>query len=514
MTDLDIRSEASEPRSIENWLSEHPDCPENYELTTCPSNKRKRRKARRAGDGSQRRALGDIQPNSMPPTSPTRDSTGTKSTKILQKNATTPKATRGRRGKQPEVLATPRAIRQPSLLADKPAFDPPKYAGAVLEDDNHEDDSSLDSEDSKQNSSKQSSQRALSPRKARAYMQGAEISVKVAKIPSNIYPFPPAAQNLRNDLEALQKRKGLLAQSLRRHAQAKLGNDDEDALYKNQEATVNPEETFSHLQTWYTILDIEGAAEECEVEDCAEASWNAEVHCKILREALKGHWRSNNVWYRDITTAKVFDKELLPKVAGLSAKTKLVDFAIMVRPQESSPLEDALERKCASMPSKTINQTDASYIRNNPIAISMEIKRPAGNEDVSVVELQTWVAAHFNMLKVLLSSNNASGKSELPILPLIQVQGHTWSLWIAEFKCAKNQIIIHRRISLGSTDRIVGIYQIIASVQRLAQWVAEEYQPWWIKATLGLDPKTLESNLEVEDKVASPVELVSAGITA
>ncbi|KAL8762709.1 MAG: hypothetical protein Q9184_001333 [Pyrenodesmia sp. 2 TL-2023] len=513
MTDFDIRSEPSEPRSIETWLSEHPEYPEVYELTTRPSNKRKRKKARRAGDGAQRRALGDIQPNAMPPSSPTRDKTGNKSKKSPQKNATTPKATRGRKGKQPEALdddeqPTPRAIGQPSLLADKPVFGPPKYAGAEVEDDKLEDDASFDSEDSKQKSSKQSSQRALSPRKARAYMQGAEISVKIAKVPSNIYPFPSAAQNLRNDLEALQKRKGLLAKSLRTLAQDRLGNDDEDALYKTQEA-ITPEETLEHLQTWYTVLEIEGAAEECEVEDCAEASWNAEVHCRILRKALQGHWRSKNVWYRDITTAKIFDKELLPKVSGLAAKTKLVDFAIMVRPQESSPLEDTLERKCALMPSKTINQTDASYIRNKPIAISMEVKRPAGNEDVSVVELQTWVTAHYNMLKVLLSSNNALGKFELPVLPLIQVQGHMWNLWVAEFKSGNNQIIIHRRISLGSTDKIVGIYQIIASLQRLAQWVAEEYQPWWIKATLGLNPATLK-----EDDLESPVELVSAGIMA
>ncbi|KAL8992973.1 MAG: hypothetical protein Q9188_007452 [Gyalolechia gomerana] len=514
MTDFDSRSEPSQPQSIETWLSEHPDCPESYELARCLSNKRKRPEASRAVGSSKRRTLGDIQPNAMAQPSPTRNKTGDKTNKSPHKNPTTPTTTRGRRRKQPEPHEdderTPRAVGQQSLLADKLVFDPPDYAGAEIEDSKLEDDTSLSSEDSKQKSSKRSSQRTLSPRKARAYMQGAEISVKIAKIPSNIYPFPSAAQNLRNDLEALQKRKGLLEKSICKHAQGKLGNDDEDVLYKTEETSVTPEETLDHLQTWYTVLKIEVAAEECEVEDCAEASWNAEVHCKILREALQGHWRSNNVWYRDITTAKIFDKELLPKVSGLSAKSKLVDFAIMVRPQESSLLEDALERKCDSMPSKTINQTDASYIRNKPIAISMEVKRPAGNEDVSMVELQTWVTAHYNMLKVLLCPDNASGTFELPVLPLIQVQGHMWNLWIAEYKSAKNQIIIHRRIFLGSTDKIVGIYQIIASIQRLAQWVADEYQLWWIKAILGVDPQILEvkpKNL-VEDNLASPKELV------
>ncbi|KAI4111322.1 MAG: hypothetical protein LQ345_006822 [Seirophora villosa] len=485
----------SEPPRVESWLSDLP-VSEDYELLICPSNKRKRTKATRPVGSSKRRTLGDIQPNAMAPSSPTKEKSDGERKRSSRKNPTTPKPTRGRRGQQPQSPedhdTTPRAVGQLSLLTKKPLFDPRSHADAETEDDIVEDDTSLTSEDSKHKSSTRSSQRTLSPRKARAYMQGAEMSVKIAKIPSSVYPFPPAAQNLRKDLEALQKRKGLIDGSIREAAQKKLGNDDEDTLYKDRETTATPEETCEHLQIWLRVLQIEDAAEECEVEDCAEASWNAEVHCRILREALQGQWRSKNVWYRDITTAKIFDKELLPKIPGLSAKSKLVDFAIMMRPQESSVLEDAIERKCSSMPSKTINQTDASYIRNKPVAISMEVKRPAGNEDVATVELQTWVTAHYNMLKVLLYPNNAPGTFELPVLPLIQVHGHMWNLWIAEYKNAKNEIIIHRRVSLGSTDRIVGIYQIIASVQRLAQWVAEEYQPWWIRAILGVDPKTLD----------------------
>ncbi|KAL8653684.1 MAG: hypothetical protein Q9210_001953 [Variospora velana] len=495
MTGSDIRSERSDPRSIESWLSEHPEFPEHYEHTAWLSKHRKRTTATRAIGSSKRSALVIIQPNAMAPPSPTKDRTGSKGKQAAQKIPITPKTTRGRKGKQSEPPedpeATPRAIGQHPLLTSRLLFDPRSQAGAEVEAGNLGDDHSLSSDDSKQESSTRSSQRTLSPRKARAYMQDAEISVQLAKIPSSDYPFPSAAQPLRNDLRALQKRKGLLDISIREIAKDKLGIDEEDALYKTPENTVTPEESFRHLRTWYNVLEIESAAEECEVEDDAEASWNTEVHSRILREALRGHWRSKNIWYKDITTARIFDKELLPKVPGLSAKNKLVDFAIIVRPQVLSVLDGAIKRKCASMPPKTINQTDASYVRNKPIAISMEVKRPAGNEDIAVVELQTWVTAHYKMLKVLLDSNNALGTFDLPILPLVQVQGHTWNLWIAEYKETENQIIIHRKISLGSTDEVVGIYQLIASVQRLAQWVAEEYQAWWIKAVLGVDPKTL-----------------------
>ncbi|KAL8709031.1 MAG: hypothetical protein Q9220_006155 [cf. Caloplaca sp. 1 TL-2023] len=496
MSDLQSPGPTSQPRSVDSWLSKHPQHPNHYASVDSSLQGLKRPRQPRAThyERSQKRPiLGELSPNAIPPSLSSQD----------QRNCPAPPRSLRSRGRSApsdnaddeieDVDPTPRATCQKSILANVADLISRNEADAQVED---EDDTSQNSRESPPKSTR-SSQRTLSPRKARAYMEDADISVRIAKIPSSVHASPAGAQTLRKDLEALQKHKRLIDSSLRERGKEKLSDDDEETLYKDEEHTQTPEEKFSHLQTWHDVIGIEGAAEECEVEDLAEPSWNAEVHCKILRQALHGYWRAKEIWYRDITTARIFDKELLPKIPGLASKSKLVDFAIMIRPQETSPLEYALEKKCESMPSRAINQTDASYIRNKPIAISIEVKRPAGNEDISLVELETWVTAHFNMLKVLLRSNQLLGKVDLPILPLIQIQGHMWNLWIAEYKETEEtgkQIIIHKRISLGSTDKVVGIYQVIASVQRLAQWANEDYRSWWIKHAAGIDPETFRES--------------------
>jgi hypothetical protein len=46
------------------------------------------------------------------------------------------------------------------------------------------------------------------------------------------------------------------------------------------------------------------------------------------------------------------------------------------------------------------------------------------------------------------------------------------------------KVIILRDLRLGSTDTVLGIYQLVESVRRLAKWVEEEYRPWLEKEAL------------------------------
>lgn len=47
--------------------------------------------------------------------------------------------------------------------------------------------------------------------------------------------------------------------------------------------------------------------------------------------------------------------------------------------------------------------------------------------------------------------------------------------------------VIDREITVGSTKHLLGIYQLIKVVRRLAKWLDEEYKPWWAKAVLNAD---------------------------
>ncbi|KAI4241581.1 MAG: hypothetical protein L6R42_011227 [Xanthoria sp. 1 TBL-2021] len=165
----------------------------------------------------------------------------------------------------------------------------------------------------------------------------------------------------------------------------------------------------------------------------------------------------------------------------------MVDFGIVIQPQTRSTLWKEIVEVCKSQAYHTINQTDAPHLCRTPIAISMEVKRAGGSEDEALVQLETWVTAHYNNLKVLLGSSGQ--EVDLPILPLVQTQGHEWRLIIAEMKSEENLIILHRGIKLGSTDNVLGIYQIMASINRLAQWVSGDYRTWWTRTVLGYDER-------------------------
>ncbi|KAI4130890.1 MAG: hypothetical protein LQ338_001487 [Usnochroma carphineum] len=369
---------------------------------------------------------------------------------------------------------TPRPSRQAPPLSTAPKFDAPNSAHT----------SSHDTASSHAETSSTNYRRSTSPRKARLEMTLAEVGVIPVEIGSDDFELPAAAQKLYRDLCQLQSRQGLLPLSIRDKARDEVGSDQSN-LYSKQMDHAKTKHALDHVEIWKRVVYIRDAARECLNDDSPESTWNMEVHSPILRTALRGHWKSQEIWYKDLTTARISDKDLLPKVPGFP-KSKMVDFGIVIQPRALSSLWRKILEKCKAQPYYTINQTGANHVCKVPIAISIEVKRAGGSEDEALVQLETWVTAHYNNLKVLLRSG-ASADVKLPILPLLQTQGHDWSLMIAEFKTEESLIILHRNIRLGSTNDILGIYQIIASLRRLAQWVSEEYRPWWTAAVLGGD---------------------------
>ena len=57
---------------------------------------------------------------------------------------------------------------------------------------------------------------------------------------------------------------------------------------------------FSVAEVWDRVQEIIEAAALCEEDLCSESAWNSEVHCSLLRLALRG-WRSaRHVSYMDV----------------------------------------------------------------------------------------------------------------------------------------------------------------------------------------------------------------------
>ncbi|KAL8787746.1 MAG: hypothetical protein Q9213_002066 [Squamulea squamosa] len=399
------------------------------------------------------------------------------------KGATTgsvPLRTRSRKAPAENIFGdtdqTPRPSRPKHPIDSAPKLDAPDAEEASSHDENA----------SNAESTSTSRQRSISPRKARHNMTLAEVAVIPIKIGSGIVDFPAEAKELYRDLHRLQSQHGLLPQSIRDSAGKEL-EFDEDFYYRAHTGPADTKDASDDTRIWQDILDIRDAARDCYMDDSPESTWNMDVNAPIFRVALRGHWKSQGIWYKDLTAARIFDRDLLPKVPGYSAKSKMVDFGIVIKPRELSPLWTKIVEKCKTQPYQTINQTDAPHLCKSPIAASMEVKRTGGNVDEALVQLETWVTAQYNHLKLLLSSVGSA--AELPILPLLQTQGDEWRLIIAEMNSEGNRIILHCHIRLGSTDNILGIYQIIASIQRLAKWISEEYRHWWTSAILAYDER-------------------------
>ena len=208
----------------------------------------------------------------------------------------------------------------------------------------------------------------------------------------------------------------------------------------------------------------------------SEVGWNCEVHSPVLNGALYDHRHSKGIWYRNITTARVTDTALLPQraVNKTITQSKMVDYALIIEP--SQEMEDRNIRKMKEENSDTINHTSAEYARFTPIGISIETKSGLEEEDKAILQLGTWVFAHFTRLEQLTKG------AKMPVLPLLLVQGHSWGFMLAERQ--KDKILILRNLEIESTSSAVGIYQIWAAIRRLTRWMTEVYKPWFEKEVL------------------------------
>jgi hypothetical protein len=193
---------------------------------------------------------------------------------------------------------------------------------------------------------------------------------------------------------------------------------------------------------WRQVLDLFESARECRTKHLPEASWNAEVHSRLLRASLSGNWRSSGIWYRDITTAKIADPSLLPTAyagaSSLTMQSKMVDYALIIDP--SAALGERIAATLRKEGRSSINQTSAEHVRFAPIGVSFETKRAAVDEDEGYVQLGTWVVAHFARLRQLVRNRDRAahggiggdGEVQLPVLPLVIIQGHDWKMMVAE----------------------------------------------------------------------------------
>ncbi|WAO97376.1 Hypothetical protein NCS54_01510100 [Fusarium falciforme] len=226
------------------------------------------------------------------------------------------------------------------------------------------------------------------------------------------------------------------------------------------------------------VNDILQAAAECQGNFHAEPGWNMLVHSEVLRLAFRPAGLpkfEHMVNFMPCSTAGLIDA-YLPS----SSVSKKVDFCIYIDPahdDDNPPAESqsAVLNSRDQLPDGVINHTDYYPLRDRPIALSIETKRTGEGWDGATLQLSVWQAAHWRLLD-LLNSDREDEPAPLPVfLPGVIIQGHGWYLVIATRENMKT--VCWNKINIGSTDSVIGVYQIICGLQIIRRWARNSYWP-------------------------------------
>ncbi|KAM6514422.1 hypothetical protein FALCPG4_18913 [Fusarium falciforme] len=228
-----------------------------------------------------------------------------------------------------------------------------------------------------------------------------------------------------------------------------------------------------HKSELIALCDLQAAAKTCSSEEAAEATWNLEVHAPLLKIALEPFPSLR----RDLLTAARISKPFLPEMKAATPYdytcAKMVDLGVRICP--SSHLTETIQQTIIGLPDKErcVNQTVYGPVRKDPIAMVIETKIAAGDLQEARLQLGIWVASWHQRMKMLIGT---SSKKPLVTLPLIIVMEHKWRLL---FACDRqDRIDILEDVAIGSTDSLIGLYTIIATLRVIGKWMQGTYLAW------------------------------------
>ncbi|KAJ0163515.1 hypothetical protein CTA2_2863 [Colletotrichum tanaceti] len=246
---------------------------------------------------------------------------------------------------------------------------------------------------------------------------------------------------------------------------------DDDSYFAEQR------EQLGHVPSPEDVVGILAAATECQENLHDESSWNMCVHHEVLRLAFRPPGKppfKHLVNFMPCTTATVI-KEYLP----LQSVSKKVDFCVFVDPTDPHDRSVCLAAS-GRLPYEVINHTRYFALRQRPVALSIETKKTGEGWDAAALQLGVWQAAHWELLRRLVDISGGDDASALlqqkfEFLPAVIIQGHDWNLVVTTIR--GGQTHLWSKIAIGTTNSIMGIYQIVHTLQVLRRWAAETYWP-------------------------------------
>lgn len=119
-----------------------------------------------------------------------------------------------------------------------------------------------------------------------------------------------------------------------------------------------------------------------------------------------------------------------------------------------------------------INQTEYGPLVDRPIAVAIETK-PLTQHVLGKPQLLVWTRAWVSRI------HHVDPEPRIPALPMIRVFRNDWYIswaWMEGdlMKYSEDQ-------SFGHTRSLQGMYQILASLRHIADWIGNDFKPWAIQ---------------------------------
>ncbi|KAF4992333.1 hypothetical protein FDECE_13748 [Fusarium decemcellulare] len=227
-------------------------------------------------------------------------------------------------------------------------------------------------------------------------------------------------------------------------------------------------------------------ARQCHDKNHEEASWNMEVHHRLLEGILRepGTCKGKPFNFTTCTTARP-----LRRYVPYSSTAKMVDFCLYL---DDGADADALQALGRRTPTLTVNHTDFAPLQLTPIVLSIETKRPGKELDAAQIQMGVWHAAQWAFLRsvVGLTPHHTSTEEEiarqqkaetalsgLGFIPGIIIQGHRWLFVFSTLEGDKTVLWTERQF--GTTQSILDTYSVVAGIRELSRWTRDVYVPWF-----------------------------------
>ncbi|KAI3528349.1 hypothetical protein CABS02_15140, partial [Colletotrichum abscissum] len=166
----------------------------------------------------------------------------------------------------------------------------------------------------------------------------------------------------------------------------------------------------------------------CIREQVDEDGWGAEVHHRVLSAALRRPYapiKDGLVNFASTKTAPLHAKLL----KRMQTPSRMVDYCMYIDTEvagnDDASVSNAVRRLRAQSGYSTVNHTSYFHLRDNPVSLSIESKRPGGSVDDAQLQMGSWHAVQWAFLDEA-TAKTGSSLQDLPFLPGLIVQGEHW----------------------------------------------------------------------------------------